>query len=147
VSGQNQYDQADPLTSQATQDSGKVRTCKDLPIATCPYPLPARDVCHFVCPVRFGRRRADQYGYLVLTSGRLRFRGALDMSVAWSEVASVDRADAELIVRLQESTRLLRFSCQSGDDAARGGEIASVLVRAARESDTSSDAPSYHASV
>jgi hypothetical protein len=98
------------------------------PTAASPDTLSAGDTCHFVCPVRFGRRRNDQYGHLVLTRARLKFRGALDMSVAWSEVASVERAERELIVGLQDSRRMLRFSCHTFDEAARGGVIAAELA-------------------
>ena len=107
------------------------------PTAASPDTLSAGDTCHFVCPVRFGRRRNDQYGHLVLTRARLKFRGALDMSVAWSEVASVERAERELIVGLQDSRRMLRFSCHTFDEAARGGviaaELAGVAAKAAAE--------------
>ena len=100
----------------------------DWPTAASPDTLAAGDTCHFVCPVRFGRRRNDQYGHLVLTRARLKFRGALDMSVAWSEVASVERTERELIVALQDSRRMLRFSCHTLDEAARAGVIASELA-------------------
>jgi hypothetical protein len=114
-----------------------------VPAADPPDPLPAGERCHLVCAVRFGRRRADQVGHLVLTSGRLQFRGALDMSVAWAEVCSVRRDGREIVVSLQDSRRLLRFTCQSLREAVTGGAIAEHLARC----DGRSSHPQYHASM
>jgi hypothetical protein len=118
----------------------------EVPIAESLDPLPAGDACHFTCPVRFGRRRSDQFGHLVLTSGWLKFRGALDVSVAWSEVASVRRDGREILIRLQESRRVLRFSCHSHGEAARGGVLAEYLATAARVEEARA-ASEFHASV
>lgn len=104
----------------------------ELPSADPPDLLPAGDACHFVCPVRFGRRRADQFGHLVLSSGWLRFLGALDVSVTWTEIASVRRDGREILVNLRESRRVLRFSCHSYAEAAQGGVIAEHLADVAR---------------
>jgi hypothetical protein len=104
----------------------------DLPTAQAPDPLAPGDQCHYVTPVRFGRRRADQYGHVVLTSGWLKFRGTLDLSVTWSEVSDVQRAAREIVVALQDSRRLLRFSCHSELEAARGVVIAQHLAQSAR---------------
>jgi len=101
-----------------------------LPVVEPLDPLPPGDACHFVCPVRFGRRRSDQFGHLILSAGWLRFRGALDVSVAWSEVAHVRRDGREIVVSLRESRRMLRFSCQTFLEAARGGAIAEHLASA-----------------
>jgi hypothetical protein len=104
----------------------------DLPIVKAPDPLAPGDQCHFVTPVRFGRRRVDQYGHLLLTSGWLKFRGTLDLSVTWSEVGDVQRAAREIVVSLQDSRRLLRFSCHSAIEAGRGALIAQQLAQNAR---------------
>jgi hypothetical protein len=117
----------------------------DWPGVATPEPLPSGDVCHFLAPVRFGRRRADQYGHLLLTRTWLTFRGALDISVAWSEVSSVERADRELIVRLNDSRRLLRFSCHTVEEAACGGVLAIELAEAA--SPRSAHSANGHAAV
>jgi hypothetical protein len=117
----------------------------DMPGADPPDPLAPGDVCHFVAAVRFGRRRSDQFGHLVLTAGWMKFRGALDVSVAWSEVASVRRDGPEIVIRLQDSRRVLRFSCGSYAEAARGGVIADHLARAARD-DAPSEPAACHAS-
>ena len=82
--------------------------------------------------MRFGRRRVDQYGHVVLTSGWLKFRGTLDLSVTWSEIADVHRAAREIVVSLEDSRRLLRFSCHSELEAARGAVIAQYLAQSAR---------------
>jgi hypothetical protein len=104
----------------------------ELPMAEAPDPLAPGDQCHFVTPVRFGRRRSDQYGHMVITSGWLKFRGTLDLSVTWSEVAQVQRLAREMIISLQDSRRLLRFSCHSEGEAARGAVIAQHLAQSAR---------------
>jgi hypothetical protein len=98
------------------------------PAVPSPDPLPPGDVCHFNAPVRFGRRRADQYGHLLLTGSWLQFRGALDMSVSWSEVSGTEHTDRELTVRLHDSGRLLRFSFQTAEDAACAAVLASELA-------------------
>jgi hypothetical protein len=103
----------------------------DLPVVSVPEPLAPGDVCHFTTPVRFGRRRSDQFGHLMLTSGWLKFRAALDISVAWSEVSEVQRAGRELIVSLQDSKRVFRFAAQSASDAARAGVLAQHLAGSA----------------
>lgn len=118
----------------------------ELPVADAPDPPAPGDVCHFACAVRFGRRRSDQFGHVVLTSGWLKFRGALDVSVAWSEVARVGRDGREIVVALQDSRRVLRFTCHSLPEAARGGVIAEHLARAARE-ETRAVPASYQASL
>ena len=66
----------------------------DLPAVKPPDPLAPGDTCHYMAPVRFGRRRSDQYGHLVLTGGWLKFRGTGDVSVSWSEVGSAKSRSA-----------------------------------------------------
>lgn len=104
----------------------------DLPVVKTPDLLAPGDQCHFATPVRFGRRRADQYGHLLFTSGWLKFRGTLDVSVTWSEISEVQRVAREIVVSLQDSRRLLRFSCHSAMEAARGALIAQQLAQSAR---------------
>ena len=89
-------------------------------------------VCPFTTPVRFGRRRTDQFGHLELTSGWLRFKSVLDVSVAWSEVERVYRAGREVEIALADSTRLLRFWCPCLTDAARAAALAEHFARVAR---------------
>ena len=90
-------------------------------------PLPAGERCHFAAPVRFGRRRGDQIGHVELTTSWLRFHGALDMSVVWSEVAWIERDGRDILVSLLESRRVLRFCCHSPEEAARGASVAQPL--------------------
>src|SRR5262245_6249021 len=116
---------------EATELANRLR-CGDLPKVTAPDPLAPGDECHCVTPVRFGRRRSDQYGHLVLTSSWLKFRGTLDLSVTWSEIGDVQRAGRDVVVSLQDSRRLLRFSCHSEAEAAHGVVIAQHLARSAR---------------
>lgn len=119
----------------------------DVPIVEAPPNLVAPgDQCHFVAPLRFGRRRSDNYGHLVLTGGWLKFRGTLDVSVGWSEVAAVQRTGRDIVVSLEESRRVLRFSCYSVAEAARGGVIAQHLASSARPHAVDTQA-GYHASV
>jgi hypothetical protein len=106
-----------------------------MPVVAAPANLPAGDECHFTAPVRFGRRRADQLGDLFLTSGWLQFRGVLDLSVAWSEIAGVQRAGSEVIVTLRDSRRALRFCCLHVEESARAGVIAEYLASAARQTE------------
>jgi hypothetical protein len=88
-------------------------------------------VGHFQAPVRLGRRRSDQLGELMMTPDQLTFRGPTELTVAWTQVANVQRAGADLIVTLADRDRSLRFSCDSVDHAARGGVIAEHLQRSA----------------
>jgi hypothetical protein len=104
----------------------------EVPMAEAPELLAPGDVCHFVAPVRFGRRRADQYGHLVLTAGWLKFRGTQDMSISWDEVADAQRAGREVVISFDGSRRLLRFGCSSEAEAARGAAISQHLARGAR---------------
>ena len=104
----------------------------ELPLADPPFTIAAGDVCHFVCAVRFGRRRADQFGHLVLSSSTLQFRGNLDVSVSWSEIVDVRRNGREIIVSLKGSSRALRLCCHSHSEAARGGVMAAHFFSIAR---------------
>lgn len=119
----------------------------ELPRVKAPDPLAPGDECHFVTPVRFGRRRADQYGHMVLTSGWLKFRGTVDVSVAWSEVADVQRARREMVVSLGDSRRLLRFLCHSEGEAARGVLLAQHLTQSAQPATADSDTSFHHAAL
>ncbi|MGE0446244.1 MAG: hypothetical protein AB7P99_13530 [Vicinamibacterales bacterium] len=105
------------------------------------------DTCRFAAPVRFGRRRADQFGQLLLTDQWLKFRGMLDVSVAWTEVSSVERSGEELIVSLAHNRRQLRFTCRTVGDAACGGVLAQHLTRAAQEEPPEAPAHRLHASM
>jgi hypothetical protein len=118
-----------------------------LPVVTSMEPLAPGDVCHFVTPVRFGRRRSDQFGHLSLTSGWLKFRGALDISVAWAEIADVQRAGRDILVSLQNSKRTLRFSCNEMTEAARAGVLAHHLMALSAPRPTESTTESYQASL
>jgi len=118
----------------------------DLPTVAAPEPLAAGDVCHFTCPVRFGRRRADQVGHLLFTGGWLRFRGAVDVSVPWSDVATVERVAGEVVISVQDSHRILRFHCPTLDDALRACVLAEHLAQTAHQSGPD-DGTLYHAAV
>ena len=140
------------ITSQdaafAHADLAKAIRRGDLPVVEAPEPLAPGDHCHFAAPVRFGRRRADQYGHLLLTTGWMKFRGTADLSVTWSEVAAVCRAARDIVVSLQDSRRLLRFSCHSEAEAVRGVLIAEHLAQSASVHPTDpSSAPEHHASL
>jgi hypothetical protein len=135
-----------PDQAAVTFDTSELanRLCRgDLPVVMPPDHLAPGDECHFVAPVRFGRRRSDQYGHLLLTSGWLKFRGTLDISVTWSEVTDARRAAREIVISLQESRRLLRFSCHSEAEAARGATIAQHLAQSAGVH-TADPATSFH---
>lgn len=119
----------------------------ELPQVKAPDPLAPGDECHFVAPVRFGRRRADQYGHLVLTSGWLKFRGTIDVSVTWGEVAHVQRARREIVVSLRDSRRIFRFSCHSDGEAVCGVLIAEYLAQSAQQATVESDTSFHHAAL
>jgi hypothetical protein len=139
----------DPSHADAELDAVELATrirLGDLPTAKASRALAPGDACHFVAPARSGRRRSDQYGHLILTSGWLKFYGTLDVSVAWSEVSSVRRAGRDLVVSLENSRRLLRFSCHSVTEAACGGVIAEHLAGGARVYPLDVES-AYHASV
>jgi hypothetical protein len=130
MKGSNPVDET-AIQSETTDLANRLRQ-GDMPMAQAPDPLAPGDQCHYVTPVRFGRRRSDQYGHVVLTSGWLKFRGTLDLSVTWSEIAGVQRAAREIVVSMLDSRRLLRFSCHSELEAARGVVIAQHLAQSAR---------------
>jgi len=119
----------------------------ELPMVKALDPLAPGDECHFVSPVRFGRRRADHYGHLVLTSGWLKYRGTVDFSVTWGEVADVQRVRREIVVSLRDSRRLLRFSCHSEAEAERGVLIAQHLTQSAQPATADSDTSFHHAAL
>lgn len=131
---------------EAVDLAGKLAR-EPLPVVTSMEPLAPGDVCHFVTPVRFGRRRSDQFGHLSLTSGWLKFRGALDISLAWTEIADVQRAGRDLIVSLNNSKRTLRFSCNEINEAARAGVLAQHLITVSGSGPTESTNDSYQASL
>ena len=101
-----------------------------LPVVETTEPLAPGELCHFAAPVRFGRRREDQFGHLMMTSGRVTFHGAGDVTVAWNDVSGVLRAGREVIVSLRDSRREFRFACQSIDEATQAGVIAQCLAAA-----------------
>ena len=108
----------------------------DLPVLDPGGYLPPSDICHFVAPVRFGRRRLDHVGHLLLTAEAIRFRGAVDVSLAWGDVESVRRDDREIVVSLQQRRWTLRFWCHSYAEATVGVVIANHLRRTVTASAT-----------
>jgi hypothetical protein len=117
VSGQIQYGRADSATSLRTSPGG---------------PEAGDEHRHFTTSVRFGRRKSDQVGHLVLTTAWLTFRGTVDLSVSWAEVSHVEAAGNEMIVSLHDTRRTLRFRCQTADDAQRGAVVGGHLAAIAR---------------
>lgn len=105
--------------------------------------LSPNDACHFAAPVRFGRRLADQFGHLLFTSSWIRFRGAMDMSITWTEVCDVQRDRREIVVSLLQSRRTLRFWCHTYSEAAVGVIIGEHRVH----THTGSPGPSRSVSV
>lgn len=117
----------------------------DVPVVASVGPLAPGDDCHFVSAVRFGRRRSDHYGHLLLTSGWIKFRGALDSSVPWTDVADVQRSMRDIIVSLQDSRRVLRFACPSIDEAVRGTIIAQHLAAISHPASAEESRPQHAA--
>lgn len=97
-----------------------------LPIVTTASALMPGDVCHFVEPVRQGRRRSDRYGQILLTTHWLKFAGTSDLSIAWTQVTDVERAEDDLVITTADR-RSMRFAFTTSEDAARAGVIAAHL--------------------
>ena len=113
MSGQIQYGRADGATLPET------------PALAGP---PTPDACHHRLPVRFGRRKTDQVGHLVMSTGWLKFQGRVDLHVAWAEIAHVQQAGDDLVVALHDTRRLLRFCCAGGEEASRAAAVARHLA-------------------
>jgi hypothetical protein len=86
------------------------------------------DRCHLATPVRFGRRKTDQVGHLQLTTGWLRFRGTVDLSIPWPEVSRVDHAGRDVVVVLHGTRRTVLFCCLTDQDAFRAAVTAGHLA-------------------
>jgi hypothetical protein len=97
-----------------------------LPLTSVPSP-PTSEVACFTAPVRCGRRRHDEIGHLELTNHRLRFHGTIDVNLAWSDVARIDRDEREMVVSLRERRRQFRFSFHTPEEARQGTELARQL--------------------
>ena len=146
MNGQIQYGLCRPMTSAPTRadEPDEIRARAEaldltgdiargaLPVVITGERLAAADVCHFAAPVRFGRRCTDQFGHLELTNVWLTFRAALEVSVAWREIARVHRSGREVEVELSASTRPLRFWCPCLIDAARAAVLAEHFSAVAR---------------
>jgi hypothetical protein len=91
----------------------------------------APEECHFVTPVRFGRRKTDQAGHLVMTTSWLKFQGRVDLSVSWADVSGVQHEKDSVVVALHDTRRVLRFCCGGDDEAARGATVARHLAEIA----------------
>jgi len=117
----------------------------EIPVVEAFDMVPPGETCHFVSPVRFGRRRADQIGNLLFSDRSLHFRGTTDLTIAWSDVGSVRRDGCDIQIVLHSDARVLRFACPSYADAARGRVIAQHLASTARP-DASRKPEEYQAS-
>jgi hypothetical protein len=114
VSGQIQYGRADDATSPETR-------------AITGPPL-APEACHHRLAVRFGRRKTDQVGHLVMSTNWLQFQGRVDLHVSWAEIATVQQAGDDLIVSLHDTRRLLRFCCAGPGEAAHATAVGRQLA-------------------
>ena len=94
--------------------------------------FPGGDRCHLETPVRFGRRRTDQVGHLLLTSQWLQFRGTVDLNIAWNDVAAIEQSGLDLVILLHGSLRTVRFCCQTDEDAQRASVTARHLTALAQ---------------
>ena len=70
-------------------------------------------------------------GHLVMTTSWLKFRGTVDVSVSWTDVADVQHAESDVVVSMRDNHRLLRFACRDADEALRGATIARHLAEVA----------------
>lgn len=82
----------------------------------------------FACAVRFGRRKSDPFGHLVLTAAAVHFHGGQDLEVPWRQVAGVAHIHASVVISLHHTRRTLHFCCRDAAEAARGATIAQQLL-------------------
>jgi hypothetical protein len=104
----------------------------DLPVVPTVGLLARDHQCHFIAPVRSGRRRSDHFGHLIFSSGWLKFRATADVSIPWSNVAQARRCGREIVVSQREGRRVLRFGCHSIEEAVRGTILAQHLASVAQ---------------
>jgi hypothetical protein len=90
------------------------------------------DRCHLTTPVRFGRRRTDQVGHLLLTSQWLQFRGTVNLNISWDEVGEIEDSGRDLVLSLRGSGRTVRFCCQTDEEAQRANITARHLIALAQ---------------
>jgi hypothetical protein len=115
VSGQIQYGRIDDATSAETRAAARS----------------APESCHHRIAVRFGRRKTDQVGHLVMSTDWLKFQGRVDLQVSWGEIATVQQAGEDLIVALHDTPRVLRFCCAGPEEAARATVVGRHLAELA----------------
>ena len=135
MNGHIQYGLFRAMTSPVTPGPANLDLADDIALD--------HHVCQFSTPIRFGRRRTDQFGHLELTRDWLRFRSVLDVSVAWSEVERVNRRGREVEIALADSTRLLRFWCPCLNDPARAAVLAEHFAGVARGRSITADTASH----
>ena len=85
---------------------------------------PDGEIVYFSRPVRSGRRRHDLIGHLDMTNLRLRFHAAIDINVAWDDVAGIERVDRDLIVSVGDRPRRFRFCFHTAEEADQGALVA-----------------------
>ena len=98
-----------------------------LSLTSIPSP-PSSEVACFSAPARCGRRRRDEVGRLELTNHRLRFHGTIDINIAWADVATIDRADREIVITARERRRQFRFCFHTSEEARQTLEIVAQLA-------------------
>lgn len=137
----------DEIAAELTQIHAALRaidlrdhlTAGRLPVVDCRQPLPPHEMCHYTAPARFGRRKSDHFGHLLLTSAALMFRGSLDVRLPWAEVAAVRRDGCDLMITVRANVHEgYRFCCQTMDEAVSAGVLADYLTQNAHALEGSS---------
>ena len=90
--------------------------------------LSAREVPFVSAPVRCGRRRHDEVGHLEITNLRLRIRAAIDVNIAWGDVAGIEHADRDMVVSIRDRRRKYRFCFHTGEEANQVTLLARSLL-------------------
>ncbi len=87
-----------------------------------------REVPYVSAPVRCGRRRHDEVGHLELTNFRLRIHAAVDVNIAWGDVAGIEHADREMVVSIRDRRQTYRFCFHTSEEANQVTVLARSLM-------------------
>ncbi len=79
-------------------------------------------------PVRCGRRRHDEVGRLEITNFRLRIHSAVDINIAWGDVAGIESADREIVVSIRDRRQKYRFCFHTPEEANQVALLARALL-------------------
>ena len=87
-----------------------------------------RELPYVAAPVRCGRRRHDEVGHLELTNLRLRIHAAIDVNIAWNDVAGIEHADRDMVVSIRDRRQKYRFCFHTCEEATQVTLLARSLL-------------------